>query len=220
MDLKEAMSARHTVRKFTPGSLSDTEVQSLNDRVDKMNSELGLEIKLVRSDEAGLNAFAKLFMSSGVSDYFVLAADDAPDAEERLGYASSDLMLYAQTLGLNTWWIGGVFNKKHISELVPGKFVPGIVVVGHGVTQGVPHKNKPADKVSEYKGGEAPEWFNAGVEAALLAPTALNRQKFMLVGEGNKVTLSYAPGPMSGSDKGIVKHHFELGAGKENFEWA
>jgi len=25
---------------------------------------------------------------------------------------------------------------------------------------------------------------------------------------------------MSGIDKGIVKHHFELGAGKENFEWA
>ena len=138
MDLKEAMSARHTVRKFAPGSLSDAEVQSLNERVDKMNSELGLEIKLVRSDEAGLNSFAKLFMSSGGSDYFVLAADEAPDAEE----------------------------------------------------------------------------------AALLAPTALNRQKFMLVGEGNKVTLSYAPGPMSGSDKGIVKHHFELGAGKENFEWA
>ncbi|MBO4580194.1 MAG: nitroreductase [Clostridiales bacterium] len=219
MELKEAMSQRHTVRKYSSEPLSDAEVQNLTERVDKLNSEYGLAIRLVQADTAGLNAFAKTFMSSGVKDYFVLAASAAPDAEERLGYASADLMLYAQTIGLNTWWIGGTFNKKHTSELAPGMFVPGIVVVGHGAAAGVPHKSKPADKVSEYKGGSAPEWFAAGVEAALLAPTALNRQKFMLTGEGNKVALSYAPGPMSGADKGIVKYHFELGAGKENFEW-
>ena len=219
MELKEAMSQRHTVRKYSSEPLSDSELQSLSARVDKLNSDYGLAIKLVQSDPSGLNAFAKMFMASGVRDYFVLAADEASDAEERLGYASADLMLYAQTIGLNTWWIGGTFNKKHTSELAPGKYITGIVVVGHGAATGVPHKSKPADKVSEYKGGSAPDWFAAGVEAALLAPTALNRQKFMLVGEGSKVTLSYASGPMSGADKGIVKYHFELGAGKENFEW-
>ena len=77
----------------------------------------------------------------------------------------------------------------------------------------------PLTQVSSYE-GEAPEWFNNGVQAALLAPTALNMQAFTITGKGNTVSLTYKGGPMSGIDKGIVKHHFELGAGKENFEWA
>ena len=88
-----------------------------------------------------------------------------------------------------------------------------------GKTQGVPHKSKRPYQVSNYE-GEAPEWFNNGVQAALLAPTALNMQAFTITGKGNTVSLTYKSGPMSGIDKGIVKHHFELGAGKENFEWA
>ena len=55
---------------------------------------------------------------------------------------------------------------------------------------------------------------------SFLAPTAINMQNFNITGKGNKVTLTYKSGPMSGIDKGIIKHHFELGAGKENFEWA
>ena len=30
----------------------------------------------------------------------------------KLGYSSADLMLYAQTLGLNTWWIGAPSTER------------------------------------------------------------------------------------------------------------
>lgn len=219
MDMKEAMAKRHTVRKYSSG-LTDDEASQMSDRIAALNAEFDLAIKLVRSDDSGVNAFAKLFMgSSGATDFFVLAADSSPSAEEKLGYASSDLMLFAQTLGLNSWWIGGTFNRKHIASLVPDKFVSGIVTVGHGASAGVAHKSKSASQVSKYIGTPVPAWFSSGVEAALLAPTALNRQKFFITGSENKVVLTYAPGAMSGSDKGIVKHHFELGAGVSNFEW-
>ena len=59
-----------------------------------------------------------------------------------------------------------------------------------------------------------------GVEAALLAPTAVNQQKFYLTLDGNKVKAKAGLGPCAKMDLGIVKYHFELGAGKENFEWA
>ena len=71
--------------------------------------------------------------------------------------------------------------------------------------------------------GLFPEWFMRGIEAAMLAPTALNQQKFVFVlHDDNKVEAKarfvllngYAP-----IDLGIVKCHFEIGAGKENFEW-
>jgi len=60
------------------------------------------------------------------------------------------------------------------------------------------------------------------VEAAILAPTAVNQQKFKFVlRDGNKVEaqtrfsiIGYAK-----LDLGITKYHFEVGAGKDNFVW-
>jgi len=218
--MKEAMHTRHTVRKFNGTPLSETEKNSLNERVAELNEKLSLSICLIESEKSPLNMMGKVVLrGEGVSSYFVLAADDRAGVDETLGYASSDLVLFAQTIGLNTWWMGGTFNRKFVSTFVPGKKVVGIVAVGHGKTQGVPHKSKSPEAVSSYS-GEAPAWFKEGVDAALLAPTALNRQLFTITGEGRKVSLTYKSGPMSDIDKGIVKHHFELGAGKENFDWA
>ena len=90
--------------------------------------------------------------------------------------------------------------------------------MGFGVTLGVAHKSKTAAEVSSYE-GPAPQWFADGVQAALLAPTALNKQCFRIVGAGNKVSITENGGAFSGADIGIVKYHFELGAGNA-FEWA
>ena len=68
--------------------------------------------------------------------------------------------------------------------------------------------------------GVAPTWFEEGVEAALLAPTAVNQQAFFIHGEGDRVSVTYKGGPNSGMDLGIIKHHFAVGAGEENFTWA
>ena len=127
-------------------------------------------------------------------------------------------MLYAQTQGLNTWWVGGTFSRKRMEEAAEGKRVIGVIAVGYGATQGVLHKSKKTEEISSYE-GDAPDWFQNGVEAALLAPTALAKQAFFLRGRGRQVSLACENGIFSGADKGIVKYHFELGAGKENFEW-
>ena len=177
-----------------------------------------MAISLKVGDESALPGALKLFFAKGVRNYFVLAGSDRPGLDEDLGYASADLMLFAQTLGLNTWWIGGTFSRKNVEQAVPGKKVIGIVAVGFGVTPGVAHKSKTAAEVSSYEGPE-PQWFADGVQAALLAPTALNKQCFRIVGEGGKVSISENGGTFSGADIGIVKYHFELGAGNA-FDWA
>lgn len=218
MDMKLAMRQRHAVRKFTSEPLSVELISQLNDRVRANNERLGLAISLKVGDESALPGALKLFFAKGVRNYFVLAGSDRPGLDEDLGYASADLMLFAQTLGLNTWWIGGTFSCKNVERAVPGKKVIGIVAVGFGVTPGVAHKSKAASEVGSYEGA-APQWFSNGVQAALLAPTALNKQCFRIVGEGGKVSISENGGAFSGADIGIVKYHFELGAGNA-FEWA
>lgn len=218
MDLKRAMRQRHTVRKFTSEPLSVELISQLNDRVRANNERLGLAISLRVGDESALPGALKLFFAKGVRNYFVLAGSDRPGLDEDLGYASADLMLFAQALGLNTWWIGGTFSRKNVEQAVSGKKVIGIVVVGFGATPGTAHKSKTAAEVSSYEGPE-PQWFADGVQAALLAPTALNKQCFRIAGAGNKVSITENGGAFSGADIGIVKYHFELGAG-DAFEWA
>ena len=93
-----------------------------------------------------------------------------------------------------------------------------VIAVGYGLTQGTPHKTKPAEKVT-HAGNGVPDWFKSGVEAALLAPTAMNQQKFVFSLSGNKVTLKAGMGFYTKLDRGIIKYHFEIGAGTSNFRW-
>ena len=72
-----------------------------------------------------------------------------------------------------------------------------------------------------------PSWFKKGVEAALLAPTAVNQQKFSFeflgMKDGRHQVRAKKGFSMIGytqMDLGIAKYHFEIGAVKDNFDWA
>ncbi len=96
--------------------------------------------------------------------------------------------------------------------------VNGVIAVDYGQTQGSPHKSKTAAEIGEYK-GYAPQWFTDGVNALLYAPTALNKQPYLVKGSGNKVSISAGGGHFSDIDLDIGKYHFEVGDVKKNLEW-
>ncbi len=212
MTIEEAMTARHTVRSFLDRPLAEETAALLEERVRENNERHGLSIRLVRDDTKAFGPLLRALFAKGVRNYFVLAGAD----KEKLGYASADLMLYAQMLGLNTWWVGGTYNRRAVAA--KDEPVIGIVAVGYGKEQGHPHSSRTVAEGSTYE-GEMPEWFDRGVKAALLAPTAMNRQAFYLSGRGNRVSARYAKGFLSEADLGIVKYHFEIGAGRDSFEW-
>ena len=115
-------------------------------------------------------------------------------------------------MGLNTCWVALTYRKT------PGAFQIGgsekltaVIALGYGKTQGVPHKSKPLSAVSN-AGDGTPDWFRAGVEAALLAPTAMNQQKFTFTYADGKVSAKAGMGFYAKVDLGIVKYHFELGS--------
>lgn len=219
MTLTEAAECRHTVRKYTDRKIPQEIADKLAERINNGNENFGLDMKLITENTDALGTAVKLILAKGVRNYIVLAGKNDSDTEEKLGYCGTDVMLFAQTLGLNSWWIGGTFSKSGVGKNAPeAEKIFGIIAVGYGEVQGTPHKSKSPEEVSVYD-GTAPEWFSNGVTTALLAPTALNRQAFFIKGSGNKVSLSYKSGALSDTDRGIVKYHFEIGAGKENFEW-
>lgn len=220
MTIKEAIKERHMVRQYTDKAIPADIVELINARIAENNKKYDLELALAVGNSDGIGGMAKLLLSRTVNNYIVLAGADAPELDEKLGYCGADLVLYAQTLGLNTWWVGGMFNGKGALKNLSNKEVRvnGVIAIGYGRTQGVPHKSKTAAEISEYN-GDAPQWFVDGVDALLYAPTALNKQPYVVKGEGNKVSISAGDGHFSGIDLGIGKYHFEVGAGRENFEW-
>ena len=124
-------------------------------------------------------------------------------------------MLFAQQLGLNTCW-AGTFNRKNIgAEIADGERLVISIAIGYGKDSGKPHRSKTAEQVSAAE-GEKPEWFVKGVEAALLAPTAINQQKFQIkLGADGEVAFADRGGVLSQVDLGIVRYHFEVGSGRK-----
>lgn len=214
------MEKRHTVRKYLDKPLDMDLIGLLNDRIERNNCVYNLTFKLITNNSDGLSSLARLMSNNSVQNYIILAGKDNSDLDKKIGYCGADLILYAQSLGLNTWWCGGMFNGKNALKYLDNKAVRvnGVIAIGYGKTQGVPHKSKTADQVSHFK-GDAPGWFKSGIKALLLAPSALNRQPYIVNGEGNKVSLKVKNGTFSQVDLGIGKYFFELGAGKSNFEW-
>lgn len=178
-------------------------------------------MRLVTDNADALNMFIKLVLAKGVRNYIVLAGKNFEDVDEKLGYCGADVMLFAQTLGLNSWWVGGTFSRSGVKKnagVADDERIAGIIAIGYGATQGIPHKSKRPEEISSYA-GTAPDWFQEGVGAVLLAPTALNKQAFNIRGEGNKVSMTCDNGIYTGIDLGIGRYHFEAGAGKNHFEW-
>lgn len=205
MTIKEAIKQRHMVRKYTDKPIPSNLVELLNARIAENNTTHGLNMKLVIGNSDGIGGMAKMLLTKTVHSYIVLAGKENSDLDEKLGYCGADLCLYAQTLGLNTWWCGGMFNGKGALKHLECKDVRinGVIAIGYGQTQGVQHKSKTAAEISQYN-GTSPQWFVDGVDALLYAPTALNKQPYMVKGDGSKVTITAGEGHFSGIDLGII----------------
>ena len=227
MTIQEAIEARHSVRAFKKQTLTDDIVKMLEEKITELNIKGQLHMQLVLNEpKAFQGTLAKYGKFRNANNYLVMAGKKAEDLDERIGYYGEHLVLLAQTLGLNTCWVGLSYSK------VPGTYELGkdekiacYIAIGYGETQGVGHKIKTVEQVSNAS-DITPSWFKKGVEAALLAPTAVNQQKFSFeyVGMSNnhhqvRAKKGFSMIGYTQMDLGIAKYHFEIGAGKDKFEW-
>lgn len=220
MQLADAIKNRHSVRQYTDKRIDEDILKALQNEIDACNKEAQLHIQLVTDEPKAFDSFmAHYGKFSGVTDYIALVGRKCADLDEKCGYYGERLVLKAQQLGLNTCWVAMTYKK------IPGAFkvdkgekLTVVISLGYGKNQGVVHKSKTIEQVSNINAG-SPEWLKAGIEAALLAPTAMNQQKFMFTYADGKVSVKAGKGIYTKVDLGIVKYHFEIGAGKENFIW-
>ncbi|MBR0276094.1 MAG: nitroreductase [Prevotella sp.] len=239
MTLQEAMEARHSVRVYKNEPLAEDACRRLEEEIAVVNQRGSLHVQLIMNEpKAFQGTLAKYGKFRNVTSYLVMAGRKADDLDERIGYYVEHLVLLAQTLGLNTCWVGLSYKKiPDTYVLEEGEVIKAYIAIGYGETQGTSHKIKTPEQVSNVT-HISPAWFRKGVEAALLAPTAVNQQKFTFEYVGmNKGEVSNVDNIVEGTrhqvrakkgfsligytqmDLGIAKCHFEIGAGQDNFDW-
>jgi len=228
MTLLEAIHARHSVRKYKDDPIPEDILMILQEKIREVNLEGKLHVQLVTGEPKAFSGLIAYGSFSGVKNYFIMAGKKSDDLDERVGYYGEQLVLLSQMLGLNTCWAGVSYSKiPGTYELENDEKIVCYIALGYGESDGKGHKVKSVRDISNAS-DITPTWFRKGVEATLLAPTAVNQQKFYIEFLGFK---DYSKLPKvsakpifsmigySKLDLGIVKLHFEIGAGKDNFEW-
>lgn len=223
MEMIDAIQARHSVRQFLARPI-DAEIRAkLLDAARSLNESTGLDFQLLFDEPLafGESHLAKYGSFKQVQNYIAcVGPDDDELLDQKIGYFGEYLVLLAQHLGLNTCWVGLMYNKRvNKIRLAPHQKLVCVIALGYGETQGKAHKVKPLEKLASCAPGlEMPEWFTCGMLAAQLAPTAINQQKFHIdLVADDAVSARALRGPYSQLDLGIVRLHFETGA-KSVFE--
>jgi len=220
MDLVKVIKLRHSVRRYLDKPIEIDKINKINEFIHKLNLESKLNIQFITQEPTAFDCFMSHYGKfSGVKNYFAMVGKNDKTLQEKVGYYGEKLVLYCQSLGLNTCWVAISYKKnKNVVKIEKGQKLSVVVAVGYGENQGFERKSKIIEKVCFYN-KNTPTWFIEGVKCALLAPTAMNQQKFYFKLVDDKVSIKNGVGFYTKMDLGIVKYHFEIGAGIENFTW-
>ena len=215
MEILEIMQQRHSVRQYTDQAIEPEKRAVLDALTQEINRKAGLSVQIIYDDPKCFDSFmAHYGKFAGVRNYIALVGKKAPGLDETLGYYGEELVLKAQELGLNTCWVALTHGKSK-AAVGRGEKEVCLIALGYGVTQGVEHKSRPMQELCTC-GEPMLEWFRCGMNAAMLAPTAMNQQKFRfeLLPDGT-VKAACGSGFYTKLDLGIVKYHFEAVTGKK-----
>ena len=231
MTLLNAIQSRHSVRHYISQPLSQEVVDVLQAKIDECNRAGNLHIQLVLNEKKGFSGMMAYGSFSGVENYLVMAGVDSTSSstenhlkslDERIGYYGQQIVLLAEQLGLGNCWAGISYRKvKGTYELQGKEKIACMISLGYPDDPGRNMKKKSVEQLSNVS-PDTPDWFRNGVEAARLAPTAINQQKFhfeYIAPNMVKASRGFSMVGYTKMDLGIAKLHFEIGAGKENFEW-
>lgn len=238
-NIEELVRNRRSVRTFDGREVSAEDLEKLTSFMSKTDNpyEIPIEFKLLNAKEQKLPCP----VVSGTNLYVGAKAKRVPHTEEAVGYSMEKLVLYAQSLGIGTVWIGGTMDRaafERAMELGGDEIMPCVSPLGYpakklSVKESLMRKGVKADsrlafeelffdgsfdvQLTEKKAGGL-----AGVlETVRWAPSAVNKQPWRVVVKENaahfylkrnKGFISEAVGDMQKIDLGIALCHFALTA--------
>ena len=211
MEILEIMKNRHSVRQYKSQTIEESKRAELNSYIEEVNKESNMSIQIFYDESRCFNSFMSHYGKFvNVKNYIAIVGNK--NEQEKAGYYGEKIVLKCQEMGLNTCWVAMSHGKSQ-AEIKKGQKQFIIISLGYGETQGVPHKSKSIGELGH--ADKDTEWFKIGMEAASLAPTAMNQQKFFFELKNDIVTAKSLGGFYSKIDLGIAKYHFEAVTGHE-----
>ena len=220
-NIEEIIKSRHSVRNYLDRIIEENKVDELNKLISECNQEGNLHMQLILNDSTAFDNFILHYgRLKNAKNYIAIVGKKGKNLEVNAGYYGEKIVLKAQELGLNTCWVAGTYSKGSVkANINKDEKIVCIIAIGYGENSGGSRRSKKFEDVSIST--DVPEWYKKGIEYALLAPTAINQQKFKFeLLDENTVSIKPGMGTLTKVDMGIVKYHFELGAGKDNFKWS
>jgi len=238
-NISQLVRARRSVRTFDARPLSSENLERLQSFMADIENPCGIpvEFRLLHAKEQGL----KCPVVVGTDLFVAGKVPRVSGAELAFGYSMETLVLYAQSLGIGTVWIGGTMDRaafERAAELREDQCMPCVSPLGYPAAQlslreSVMRKGARADSrlpFSElfFRGDfQTPLEENAAgklrdaLEAVRWAPSAVNRQPWRAVvtdtavhfyKKTSKGFVSRATGDLQKVDVGIALCHFALTA--------
>lgn len=231
--LYRAIFTRHSVRTYDRTPLRPGNRTAIQEAC-YMPSAFGGGARVVLLEQGAERVFAGLIMR-GVPAFLAMVGDHAaPHVEETLGYLGEYVILMATSLGLGTCWVSGTYRPDEAAKLIglgPSERLYAVSPLGYQSEAGLVEKLfKAAARSASRKRlprlltaaslplEEGPSWARSALEAARLAPSAVNRQPWRFTIGPDSVTVSL-DAPDTGTkaaakrmDCGMALLHLELGA--------
>jgi len=129
----------------------------------------------------------------------------SPNVHEQVGYMGEGIILEAEALNLASCWVAGFFRPNVVASLTridKGERVLAVTPIGYAIKRqaleerlmtgfGLTHRRRAlSDLVTGLLESEWPQWIRAALEAARLAPSAVNRQPWRFHIEPHSITVS------------------------------
>jgi len=237
-NIRETVTSRRSVRTYDGRALSGDDTEKLLSFTGGIANpyNIPLRFKLLDRKEHGLSCP----VVNGTDCYIAAAIDKIPHAEEAFGYSFEMFVLYAQSLGIGTVWLGGTMDRGAFEKamgLQDNERMPCASPLGYparmSLKESMMRKAVRADSRDTFETLFFNESFESPLkesEAGALAmplemvrwaPSAVNKQPWRVVLRGGaahfylrhtKGFVSDAVGDMQKIDMGIALCHFELAA--------
>ena len=230
-ELYGAIQSRHSARAFDGQKLSAGHTRAIEEAC-AVAPALAQGARAILLGEA--RGVFPGWVFKGVPAFLAAIGDAAvPHIDEAVGFLGECVILRAVSLGLGTCWVAGTYNPRQAASLVRlerGERIYAVSPVGYTARPGLAAeffkivagsaRRKPIEELLLPESrpiADSPSWMRTALEAARLAPSAMNRQpwRFALEADGIRVAIAAGGGHDTAAkrlDCGIALCHLELGA--------
>lgn len=230
----DAVSVRHSRRHFDGSPCDEGKLDRLAEVCTGFRPYADARVELVR--DPAVDVFRGIVGSYGRVTQaphllVMIASRESAAAQHHAGYCGEAAILEATTAGLDTCWVGGFFSARHVAQLIalePDERVVAVSPLGRALAEedaserllrriARPRRRHPLEHIAPGISDGWPAWARAGVEAARLAPSAMNRQPWRFRMQDGSLIVAQdsaheTPKVTKALDCGIAMLHAELGA--------